>query len=78
MPEKKVHKIQIDRKACIGAATCMVISPDGFELDEESIATVKPGAEKLSDDVLIMAAQSCPTQAVILFDKEGNQILPPK
>ena len=56
----------------------MVISPDGFELDEESIATVKPGAEKLSDDVLIMAAQSCPTQAVILFDKEGNQILPPK
>ncbi|HLC93413.1 MAG TPA: ferredoxin [Patescibacteria group bacterium] len=66
----------MDRKACIGAGTCVVVSPDGFELDEHDIAVVKSGAEKLDDDQLLMAAQSCPTAAIILYDEDGNQIFP--
>ena len=54
----------------------MVVSPDGFDLDEKDIAVVKPGAEKLDDDQLIMAAQSCPTAAIFLYDEDGNQIFP--
>lgn len=75
-PPKKISKIVVDRKLCIGAGTCVVVSPDGFELDNDNIAVVKPGAEKLSFDELLMAAQSCPTQAIFLYDEEGNQFFP--
>ena len=73
---KKVKKIVVDRKACIGAATCVVVSPNGFDLDNENIAVVKQGAEGLSDAELIAAAQSCPTAAIVLLDAEGNKIYP--
>lgn len=73
---KKVHKIVVDREACIGAITCVVVAPDAFEMDSENIAIVKPDAHKLDDALLIMAAQSCPTAAISLFDKDGNQIFP--
>lgn len=76
--KKKVHKIAIDRTACIGAATCVVIAPNGFELDEQNIAIPKANAENLDDDTLFMAAQSCPTSAILLFDDQGNQIFPVK
>ncbi len=75
-PNRKVAKVQIDRNACIGAATCVVISPNAFALDNDGIATVLPGALSVSDDELITAAQSCPTQAILLFDEAGNQIFP--
>mgnify|MGYP007103350975 FL=1 len=45
-------------------------------MDEDNIAVVKPGAEKLSFNELLMAAQSCPTQAIFLYDEEGDQIFP--
>ncbi len=73
---KKIHKIVVDRKACIGVATCVVIAPDAFDLDEEGIAIVKEGAENLDDNKLLMAAQSCPVLAIHLFDSEGNKIFP--
>ena len=75
--KRKVHKITVDRKACIGAATCIVVAPDAFELDDENIAIVKPEALDLNDDMLLMAAQSCPTAAIILYGENGNQIFPP-
>jgi ferredoxin len=74
--KKKIHKIVVDRKACISAGTCVVVSPDGFELDDESIAIVRPGADDLDDSELLMAAQSCPTAAIILYDENGEQIFP--
>lgn len=74
--QKKVAKITVDRNACIGAATCIVVAPNAFELDEQNIAVIKPGATNLSDDMLLMAAQSCPTQAIKLYDESGNQIFP--
>lgn len=75
--KRKIHKVVIDRKACIGAATCVVIAPDAFELDDEGIATAKTDALKVDDDTLLMAAQSCPTAAILLFDENGKQIFPP-
>ena len=75
--KRKIHKIIVDRKACIGAATCIIVAPDAFELDDENIAIVKSGALEIGDDMLLMAAQSCPTAAIILYDENGNQIFPP-
>jgi ferredoxin len=78
MSDKKIVKIVVDRKACIGAATCIVVSPAAFDLDSENIAVIKPGAEALSDQELLMAAQACPTQAIFLYDAQGNQVFPKK
>ncbi len=76
--KKKIHKIVVDRKACIGAATCIVVAPDAFELDNTNIAVTKSNAHLMDDDTLLMAAQSCPTSAIILYDENGNQIFPKK
>ncbi len=71
----KVARIYIDRDLCIGAASCIAIAPGVFTLDEENKAVVinEKGAD---DETILLAAQSCPTKAIILFDKEGNQIYP--
>lgn len=76
--KKKIHKVEVKRELCIGATTCVVVEPKAFEMDEEDIAVVRKGAEILDDSALLMAAQSCPTAAIILYDAEGNQIFPPK
>ncbi len=73
---EKVKKIEVDRELCIGAASCVGVAPEAFELDEENIAIVKSGWESLDDDTLIAAAQSCPTKAIFLYDENGEQIYP--
>ncbi len=75
---RKIHKIEVIRDACISAATCVVVSPDAFDLDDEGIAIIKKDALKVGDDELLMAAQSCPTAAIILYDANGDQIFPKK
>ena len=71
----RVGKIVIDRNLCIGAASCVAIAPGVFELDSENKAVVYSdiGAD---DETILLAAQSCPTRAIIVFDTEGNQIYP--
>ena len=76
--EKKITKIAkmiVDRHLCIGAASCIAVAPGVFSLDGENKAVVynDKGAD---DETILLAAQSCPTQAILLFDEEGNQIFP--
>lgn len=70
-----IGKIVVDRDLCIGAASCVAVSPATFELDAENKAVaIDPNAA--DDETLKMAAQSCPTKAILLFDKEGKQVYP--
>ncbi|MDP3762879.1 MAG: ferredoxin [bacterium] len=73
----RIAKIIIDRDLCIGAASCVAIAPGVFALDEENKAYVvnDKGAD---NETILLAAQSCPTRAIILLDKDGNQIWPEK
>jgi ferredoxin len=70
-----IGKIVVDRDLCIGVASCVAVSPATFELDGENKA-VAIGPNAADDETLKMAAQSCPTKAIFLFDKEGKQIYP--
>ena len=71
----QIGKIVVDRDLCIGAASCIAMATETFELDSENKAiTMDANAE--DDDTLMSAAESCPTKAILLFDKEGNQIYP--
>lgn len=71
----KVGKIVVDRNLCIGAASCIAIAPGVFELDSENKAVVynEKGAD---DETILLAAKSCPTRAILVFDTEGKQIYP--
>ena len=73
-----IAKIVIDRDLCIGAASCIAVASATFELDGENkvVVTGGDGANAVDDETLIMAAQSCPTNAILLFDKSGAQVYP--
>ena len=71
----KISKIEVDRDLCIGAAPCVTVAPGVFQLDDENKAfVVDPnGADA---ETILLAAQACPVQAIILYDEEGKQIYP--
>lgn len=69
------YKIKIDRKLCIGAASCLAIAPNTFDLDGENIAIVKDGTND-DDAAVMLAAQSCPTRAITLEDESGGKVYP--
>lgn len=83
-------KVWVDRDKCIGAAPCVAVAPNVFELDGEGKAVVldsaKNGgegdrflikAEAADEATLKMGAESCPVQAIYLYDDDDNQIFPP-
>lgn len=87
----KIAKIKVDRELCIGAASCVAVTPGIFEIDPENKAVMKrknmPPTSDITergeledqatdDETLILSAKSCPTQAIFLYDEEGNQIFP--
>ncbi len=70
------YEVKVVRSLCISAATCVAVSPEVFELDEKKIATIKAGATDDEANILL-AAQSCPTKAIVIVDTEsGQQIWP--
>ena len=70
-----ITKIVVDRDLCIGAASCLAVSGETYELDNENKAVVT-GSDAVDDATLIMSAESCPTKAILLFDKDGKQVFP--
>ncbi len=70
------YKVKVIRSACIGAATCVAVSPQVFQLDQENKAVIPEGAADAEANIL-MAAQSCPTKAIVIIDTEtGQQVWP--
>jgi len=71
----KITKIVIDRDLCIGAATCVTIAPGTFQMDAENKA-ILVNLEGNDAETILMAAESCPTKAIFLYDEDGNQVYP--
>jgi ferredoxin len=70
------YKVKVVRDLCIGAASCVAVSPAVFQLDGENKAVIPDGATDLPDNILL-AAQSCPTKAIVIVDTEtGQQVWP--
>lgn len=68
-------KVKVDRDLCIGVSNCVAIAPTVFKLDEENKALVLDPSS-VDDDTLLEAAESCPENAIIIEDDEGNQVYP--
>ncbi|MBU0667525.1 ferredoxin [Patescibacteria group bacterium] len=69
-------KIVVDRNLCIGAAPCVAIAGEVFELDTEGKAVVK-NPKGADDETILLAARACPVRAILLYDEQtGKQIFP--
>lgn len=74
--QKKRYKIKIDRDLCIGAASCVALAMKTFALDGENKAVVLEGEGDVPD-LIKLAAESCPTKAIMLENLEtGEQEYP--
>jgi ferredoxin len=70
-------KIEVDRDLCVSVATCVAIAPNTFALDEDGIAIIKnPSGD--TEKIILQAAQSCPVNAIRIYDDSGQQIHPKK
>jgi len=70
------YKIKVLRNLCIGAASCVAVAPSVFQLDNQNKAVVTEGSSDLPENILL-AAQSCPTKAIVIIDTEtGQQVWP--
>lgn len=72
--DRKITKIIVDSNACIGAATCVALANQAFQLNTQGIAEVLSTAFNHSDEELIDAAKSCPTAAIKLIGQDGKEI----
>jgi len=69
---KKKYRVKIDRDLCIGAASCVALAMKTFQLDGENKAVVLDENGD-STEAIKLAAESCPTKAIILEDSESGE-----
>ncbi len=68
-------RVRIDREKCVSAGNCVVTAPTAFLLDSENkVRLIDAGS--VDDDVLFLAAEMCPTEAIVLESDDGEQIYP--
>lgn len=66
------YAVQIDTRACAAHGDCVETAPGVFELDDVA-RVVGTGA----DELLLAAAEACPSAAIILSDAgTGEQVYP--
>lgn len=74
-PGSKIRRIVVDRSACIGAQSCVVVAPGVFQMDDGNLAyIVDPDSEE--EDTVLLAAQACPVLAIHLYDENGKKLFP--
>jgi ferredoxin len=66
------YLVQIDESACAAHGDCVDAVPEVFELDD--VARVIGTAP---DDVLLAAAEGCPSSAIRVIDRRTNEQLYP-
>lgn len=81
-------KVKIDRTQCIGAASCVAVAPNTFDLDSEGKAVLKKKDGTTTSDFVNFAdinddptnidhaARSCPVNAIVIVevDDAGNEV----
>jgi len=68
-------RVRIDRTLCVGFGDCVTEAPEAFVLDESATAVfVKP--ETVERERLLRACDSCPVDAITVWDGEGKQLVP--
>jgi ferredoxin len=81
-------RVEFDRDTCIGMFQCVAEWGEGFEKDEDDGKADLVGGEPVDDDVFVrevpegaeldakFAARSCPVDAIVVYDDDGEQLVP--
>jgi ferredoxin len=83
-------KVKVLPDLCIGAAACVTVAPETFQLNNENKADVldhgqAPNGPTYEREIevteeelqnLLLSAESCPVLAVHIFDDSGKQLFP--
>jgi ferredoxin len=67
-------RVRVDREKCVGAENCIVTAPTVFAMDDGKARLVDP--RTVDDDTLLLVAELCPTEAIVIENDEGEQIYP--
>ena len=62
------YLVRIDESACAAHGDCVDTAPEVFELDD--VARVIGTAP---DDVLLAAAEACPSAAIVIIDRRTDE-----
>jgi ferredoxin len=66
------YTAEIDEDVCSAHADCAAIAPEVFEVDDVA-RVIGTGP----DDLLLAAAEACPTSAIRIVDEDsGEQVFP--
>ena len=68
-------KVRIDRNLCTGVGNCEAVAPTVFKVDKTNKAVLLDPAP-VDEETLMAAAESCPVNAIIIEDDDGNQLYP--
>jgi len=68
-------RVVIDRDQCVGFGDCVKEAPEGFKLDEDTVA-VFVAPEAVERERLLRACDACPVDAITVYDETGAQIVP--
>ena len=65
---------QIDERACAAHGDCLDVAPNAFALSDDDVAIAIGSAP---EDVLVRAAEACPSVAISVVDADtGEQLYP--
>jgi ferredoxin len=68
-------RIRIDRDKCVTAENCVVSAPTAFIIDDDGKARLLDPSS-VDDELLWLAAELCPTEAIVLESDTGEQLYP--
>jgi ferredoxin len=66
------YVVEIDEDACAAHGDCVDVAPDVFELGDVAVV-IGSGP----DELLLKAAEACPSTAIRLLDADGDRQLYP-
>ena len=65
---------RIDERACAAHGDCLDVAPNAFALSDDDVAIATGSAPA---DVLVRAAEACPSVAISVIDAHSGQQLYP-
>lgn len=76
-PSKTKYQVKVLLDKCIGAASCVAVAAATFKLNEDNKAVIIDQDGNV-DETKLLAAQSCPTMAIEVWDTSSNTKIWPK